>query len=552
MRQPADKKETSLMLIYDMDQKLLNRLKIWRGQQAAREGVEPYRVLPNVTLEALATQKPLTKEAFFAVKGFKEAKWQRYGTMLLPMMADAVEMEEQVIGRDAKSCVSETTKTENQMRDARSCVSETTKTENQMRDARSCVSTDTDDTYTVSTFLNLLNDSFAGMFVRIRGEVSAVDHRDRTIYFGLKDPQDGSLIACLMFRSNYTLCGIELEIGQEIILEGAPEVYKPTGRLSIKATTIELVGEGALQKAYNDLKKKLEQEGVFAEDTKRPLPDFPERIALITSRDGAAIGDFMMNLGRYGFRVSLYHSSVEGMRAVPELSKALKQVAKKSHEYDAVVIIRGGGSLESLQAFNNETLVRAVAAFPIPVLAGIGHEKDVSLVALAADVMVSTPTATAKALSQSWSQAELQLARHERSLFDGFEKSLHAKMQTLESTQQILVNYLQTVLDRFTRTEQKFLRCLETLRFWLVERRQSLARSQKNLPQQYQALLKMTQEQLKRFALTLAQHNPERLLKLGYSLVFKQGRLIRSTAEVSPGDRLDLRVSDGTIATQAE
>ncbi|MEI8103571.1 MAG: exodeoxyribonuclease VII large subunit [Candidatus Moraniibacteriota bacterium] len=538
------------------DQKLLYRLKIWRTQQAAREGVEPYRVLPNVTMEALATQKPLTKEEFFAVKGFKEAKWQRYGTMLLPMMADAVESE----GVDVISGVAQADVPErNRRASSRNPLHASVRAHppetpwfSMASVGENSIEKD-DDTYTVSTFLNLLNDSFAGLRVRVRGEVSSVDFRDRTIYFSLKDGQDASLISCLVFRSQYEMCGVTLEEGQEIIIEGVPQIWKPTGRLSFKADTIELVGEGALQKAYNDLKKKLEQEGIFAPEKKRLLPQFPERIALITSRDGAAIGDFMMNLGRYGFKVTLYHSSVEGMRAVPDLMRALRQIKKKSEDYDALVMIRGGGSLESLQAFNNESLVRTVATFPLPVLAGIGHEKDVSLVALAADVMVSTPTATARALSESWSQAELRLSRYERELLDVFERALRENRQQVEQKSILLTQYFVQLQQRFAQVSRRFVQQVLSLQGVFLRKRQLLAQWNMSLVRIGVRSLEMTRQRVVRYERSLEQYHPERLLKLGYSLVYDaSGRLVRSMKQSAIGDRLRVRLSDGEIDVEVK
>jgi len=344
---------------------------------------------------------------------------------------------------------------------------------------------------------------------------------------------------------------VALEEGQEIIIDGAPQVWKPTGRLSFKADTIELVGEGALQKAYNDLKKKLEQEGIFAPEKKRILPEFPERIALITSRDGAAIGDFMMNLGRYGFRVTLYHSSVEGMRAVPDLMRALRSVKKKSNEYDMLVIIRGGGSLESLQAFNNESLVRMVAEFPIPVLAGIGHEKDVSLVAMAADQMGSTPTATAKALSESWAQAELQLTRYERNLLNIGAEALRTTQQQLDRERVLLSQYFEHLQQRLFQLSRRFIQHALSLRIVFSQKRQLLAQWNASLVRVGVRGLETACQQVIRCEHSLQQHHPERLLRLGYSLVYDaSGKLIRSVKQAIMGDQLRVRLSDGEIGVE--
>ena len=163
------------------------------------------------------------------------------------------------------------------------------------------------------------------------------------------------------------------------------------------------MGEGALKKAYDKLKQKLEKEGLFSSEKKKPIPEFPQRIGLITSETGAVIHDFLNNLGKYGYQISFVNSRVEGQIAVQGLLLAITYFSGK--EIDVLVIIRGGGSLESLQAFNNEALVRKIADFKIPVICGIGHDKDVSLASLAADKAVSTPTAVTALLNRAWEKA---------------------------------------------------------------------------------------------------------------------------------------------------
>ena len=561
-----------------MDTKLLNRLKIWRNDQARREGVEMFRVLSNATLEALAAARPGTREAFLQIKGLKEAKWRKYGAMLLVMVADSAGDD-----TDTAASLGET----NHRRVSNFRIRNAPDSRDQMTgnepsamtgasDARTQPTADgafdeawfqdvsagtpqeqpenpdTDEPYTVSAFLDLLNDSFASLRVRIRGEVSSVDHRDRVVYFSLKDSTDDSTLSCLIFRSHYDMWGVAMERGQEVIVEGEPQIWKPTGRMSVKAVSVELVGEGALQKAYDDLKKKLESEGLFSSERKRPLPEYPERIALITSSRGAAIGDFTMNVGRYGYRIRLYDTSVEGARAVPEIMKALRYFDRHTDEYDVLVIVRGGGSLESLQAFNNERLVRAIADSKLPVLAGIGHEKDVSLAALTADVMVSTPTATARALRESWDRAVSDIDRIESQLLSTFEATLRNQRRVLETQTQTLSGHMRAIQTRCLNVEQSFLRSVERFRFAFAETKKSLARSQESLITQYTIYLRQTRERLDRCQSVLRTHDPSRLLKLGYSLVYKQGKLIRSVQDVAAGDTLELRLGDGIIETEAK
>ncbi len=278
-----------------------------------------------------------------------------------------------------------------------------------------------DKIFSVSQFIEILNVFFRKEDVRITGEICELKRAaSGHVYFTIKDKSAGenggsAVLDSIIWKRNYEMCGVALEVGMEVVLTGHPNIYPPSGRLSFVADMIELVGEGALKKAYEALKKKLEAEGVFALERKRALSDLPQRIGVITSLKGAVIHDFENNLGKFGFKISVCDSRVEGQAAVKDLlarvatMRALAETGTNDDDgrggkfgLDALVIIRGGGSLESLQAFNNEALVRAIVDFPVPVVAGIGHDQDVPLVALAADYMSSTPTATAHLINRSW------------------------------------------------------------------------------------------------------------------------------------------------------
>ncbi len=512
---------------------LLNELRNWRNHQARIEGVEQYRVLSNATLEALVGALPRTKEEMLQVKGIKEAKFGKYGAVLLRIIAENGGLVTTEMARPEKS--------EN---DAffQSLVG----TPDEI------LAPTEEKTISVSEFLDGLNIELSGMAARIQGEVSSVDVRERVVYFTIKDSKDESLLSCLIFRHQYTLSGVELAIGDEIIVEGAPDIYKPNGRLSLKVGMIELCGEGALKKAYDALKQKLEAKGIFAPEKKRTLPRFPTRIALITSEQGAAIGDFTMNLGAQGLHVSFYPTSVEGKKAVLDILEALHYFTRHAEEYDILVMIRGGGSLESLQAFNNEALVQAVAECPIPTLLGVGHEKDVTLAALAADLMVSTPTATARTLREPWDEA--------RGLVHHFEQHLPILMERELSH---VRTELGDMSDKLLMKLREFLDFANTLRQILTERALSVrAQVQEELERLKQAERGMKQgflnglESVKKALLyredMLRQYNPTRVLRLGYSLVKQAGRIMKDVSEVKRGDVIDIELSKGKIGARIE
>ncbi len=363
--------------------------------------------------------------------------------------------------------------------------------------------------FTVLEYVELLNIAFKGREDRIQGEVSQCKFAvSGHVYFTIKDTTGNGVLDCVIWKGVYAMCGVKLEVGMEVIITGHPNVYGPTGRLSIVADAIELVGEGALKKAYDELKKKLEVEGLFDMSRKRVLPELASKVGVITSREGAVIHDFLNNLGKFGFKVTLVDSRVEGQTAIKDLIAAIRTMRKEAEDgaIEALVIIRGGGSLESLQAFNNEALVREVVAFPVPVLAGIGHDQDVPLLALAADYMASTPTATAHILNRSWEDAYAKLNRAGQIYvrIDEAIKRLHADLDLAWTT----------VLD------------------------------------QTAGGIKWAKEQMDYAERSIRVNDPTRQLKLGYSIVRQHGKILRSTRDARFGDKLETQVSDGTIHSQ--
>ena len=327
-----------------------------------------------------------------------------------------------------------------------------------------------DQPISVSEYIEFLNESLRDFYASIIGEVGQVSKSSKGhVYFSLKDQKKESVIYCVIWKGNYELYGIDLEDGMEIVATGYPDIYKPTGRLTFKADAIELVGEGALKRAYEELKKKLTNEGIFDIDKKRPMPDYPHTVGVITSIHGAVIHDFINNLGKYGFRAKIMDSSVEGQQAVKELLLSVKSFRKQ--DIDVLVIIRGGGSLESLVAFNNEALVREVSSFPVPVIAGIGHHLDVPLVSLAADAMESTPTATANLLNKSWEQAENTVQAYQRDIFEQYSHVLRETRAHLEGLISMIQEGLNLIFDSYREVERTLKTSISKVRYSILMNR---------------------------------------------------------------------------------
>ncbi len=370
--------------------------------------------------------------------------------------------------------------------------------------------------FTVVQYIEVLNTFLKRESVRITGEVSELKRAaSGHVYFTIKDKNAPGVLDCIIWSRNYELCGVALEVGMEVILSGHPNIYAPSGRLSFVADTVELVGEGALKKAYDELKKKLEAEGVFAAARKRTLPDYVCRIGVVTSMKGAVIHDFMNNLGRFGVRIRAGASRVGGQPSVKPLLAAVRAMraftveggAAPDDAIEALVVIRGGGSLESLQGFNNEALVREIIAFPVPVIAGIGHDQDVPLMALAADYMTSTPTAAAHFVSRSWQDA-------------------YAKVREFAG-----------LLHRFPREVQ--------------EVRNRIERTWSGLTHGFSAALAEAKNTVGLAEVAVRHNDPARQLALGYSIARRGGAIVRSVKGIRPGDEIALQVADGTIAARA-
>lgn len=535
-----------------MNQSLLQKLRDWRNRTAQIEGVDSFRVFPNKTLDDIARSMPTSKEELTAIKGIKEKKFEKYGREILAILKEF----------EGGSMVEK----EN--------VSDKNKV------------------YTVSGYLDFLNAAISREIFTIQGEVSSVSIKGQ-VYFSIKDKEDESLLNCFMWNNVYQMCGIEIVEGMEIIVRGVAEVYKPYGKLTFKVGTVELVGEGALKKAYDKLKAKLEADGLFAQERKKPIPIFPHRIGLITSRDGAVINDFMSNIGRFGYKIIFMDSRVEGMGAISDLIGAVDYFSDK--DIDVLVIIRGGGSLESLQAFNNEMLVRKVASLKMPVLCGIGHDKDVPLLSYVADRAVSTPTAVAQNLNKSWEQALEKVNLWEKTIIFRYEESLKDIKYDLNNFSTYLINFYESIFRKFEIYEQGIKNIVLNFNYILNNNRSKLEKTSLDIRNFYESIIErfdecgkeikknisnieqiirlekykiqsfresisvgfknialQTEKELNNYEKRIKQNSPERQLKLGYSIVTYKGKIIKSIKQVKEGDLLVSKFSDGKIKSEAK
>jgi exodeoxyribonuclease VII large subunit len=405
-------------------------------------------------------------------------------------------------------------------------------------------------TYSVSVYLDILNRAVSQYDARIVGETLEVKIQGGYAYFSLLDPENRSVLRVMAPRAVLDFAGIELVDGIAIAVTGHSDIYKPRGTLTFKADMVELVGEGALKKQYDLLKKKLTAEGLFDESRKRPIPEYPTRIGLLTSKTGAVIHDFQSNLGRFGYRIFFKDIRVEGAQAVPDILSGLKRM--KREDIDVLVLIRGGGSMESLQAFNHEEVVRAISGFPIPVICAIGHDKDIPLAQLAADSAPSTPTACTEVLNRSWREARHDLVTSTHALTNIYEKALRREVDRVIRAEEYLVRALARMSESFSFFTRQIEGLLVDLGRELTGAESAVARIEERIIGLYRESLRRISRQLSDENALLVLHNPTRQLKLGFSILSYRGRIVRTIRDLPEGVDFEATLSDGTLEAKSK
>ena len=495
-----------------MNNELFERLRDWRNTKAQNEGIPVFRILQNKTIEDIIKIMPQNKKELLEIKGIKDKKFAKYGKDILNLIKgnNIINSSSLEVNQDHKD----------------------------------------KKPYTVSNYLDLINSKLRDYDAKVQGEISSLNISGNYLFFSLKDKDDGSLLNCFMWASDYKMSGIEFEEGLEIIAQGFPDVYKPSGKLSLRTSTAELVGEGALKKAYEKLKKRLEDEGLFDLERKKNIPDFVHKIGLITSETGAVINDFLNNLGKYGYQIDFFDSRVEGQVAVKDLISAINYFKDKN--IDVLVIIRGGGSLESLQAFNNETLVRRIADFNIPVICGIGHDKDIPLSSLVSDLMVSTPTAVTVTLNKSWEEALNNIRIFEKDIIYRYQELLINKKHYLEMMTQKLWQKADSIFNKIKDIGHRLMNRLTKLEYRFNEINKKLKESLNLIINSFKKQIDKTNEYLAIAKKQLKTVDPRQQLKLGYSIASINGKVIKSIKQVNKDDKFNIKVFDGKIKSKVE
>ena len=348
-------------------------------------------------------------------------------------------------------------------------------------------------------------------------------------YFTLKD--ENSCVSAAMFSFQARYCTFVPKDGDKVIADCTASVYAKSGRLTVKVSKMVPAGRGSVLQALEELKKKLTAEGLCSNERKKPLPLYPRAVGIITSPSGAAVHDLVKILRHRSPQtdVFIYPAKVEGDSAVESVLDAL-HTAERRNECDVLIIGRGGGSLESLYAFNSEEIARAVAACPLPTISSVGHESDTTIIDLVSDQRASTPSNAAELAVPDWREIRESLEGYDIRARQAVRKRLQTLSQRLDSlkNRRVFQDPTSGIGDRRLR--------LDHIRDRLT------AAEERRISSDKQRFIKL--------GASLNAMSPLRVLSRGYAVVVNdRGETIKSVHQVSIGERLELRVSDGRIGT---
>jgi exodeoxyribonuclease VII large subunit len=433
---------------------------------------------------------------------------------------------------------------------------------------------------TVSELTARIRDLLAKNFtdIWVVGEISNCrEAQSGHIYFTLKD--DRAQVRCVFFKQQQRGIKFRPEDGLQMSVRGSISVYETRGEYQIYVENLEPVGLGALQLAFEQLKKRLEAEGLFAVGRKKPLPLLPTRIGLITSPRGAAVRDVVRILRRRfpNVHLTVYPVRVQGEGAAAEIVKALKFFNQKKL-VDVLILARGGGSMEDLWAFNEELLARAIAASAIPVISGVGHETDFTIADFVADVRASTPSAAAELVVQTRHEFDkhiadlretlasqiryrlLELSRrvHELSARRGFRRPLDLLRQQRQRADEMTSRLALGLRAQLEKSRKRFtaahLRIISfDFRVKIAAFRLRLEKRSAELSVRAERMLRTKRERLDRLRLQLEERSPLRVLERGYAIATDaNGTLLRDAAQVSLGDSVAIQLHRGRLSTEVK
>jgi len=435
-------------------------------------------------------------------------------------------------------------------------------------------------TWTVSELTGKIRDLLAKNFtdIRVQGEISNChEAQSGHIYFTLKD--DRAQVRCVFFKQQQRGIKFRPEDGLQMTVRGSISVYETRGEYQIYVENLEPVGLGALQLAFDQLKKRLEAEGLFAAERKKPLPLLPRCIGLITSPTGAAVRDVVRILRRrfHNVHLTVYPVRVQGEGAAAEIVRAL-QFFNRQKTVDVLILARGGGSLEDLWPFNEEALARAIADSAIPVISGVGHETDFTIADFVADVRASTPSAAAELVVQTRREFDKHIAElrgalaeqmryrilvlsrrvHEFAGRRGFRRPLDLLRQQRQRADEMTSRLAHGLRANVQRSRKRFttahMRIVSfDFRMKVAALRLRLEKRSSELGTRAERLLRLKRERLDRFRLQLEERSPLRVLERGYAIATDTaGNVLRDATQVALGAAVNVQLARGRLTAEVK
>lgn len=404
--------------------------------------------------------------------------------------------------------------------------------------------------------------------VWVQGEISNFKaHTSGHFYFSVKDAK--SQISAVMFRGHNSRLKFKPSDGLEVIIRGRITVYEPRGSYQIMCEAMEPVGAGALQKAFEQLRDRLKTEGLFAPERKRPIPHFPRHVAIVTSPTGAAIRDILnvMNRRAKSVRVTLVPTLVQGADAAPQIVNALKAAARLP-DVDVIIVGRGGGSMEDLWAFNDETLARTIVTMPVPVISAVGHEIDFTISDFVADLRAPTPSAAAELVARSSAELAHKITQLHRLLAVALDRQFKTVGHRLRGLEKRLIDPRKRLQDLTLRNDDLLTRLELAARNLLHKRRhrvellahkmgeptrlidrkrQALTMSSLKLRKAMERALEKNKARSQKLMALLDSLSPLKVVERGYSIVTKDKAVVKSSAQVKPGDEIEIRLAEGGL-----
>ena len=408
--------------------------------------------------------------------------------------------------------------------------------------------------------------------VYVKGELSNVtNHPSGHIYFTLKDEK--SRIRSAMFRSSATKLKFRPENGMNVLITGDVSVYEASGQYQLYAQTMEPDGVGALYLAFEQLKEKLEKEGLFKDQWKSPLPLFPNKIGVITAQTGAAIQDICSTIARrYPLaEINLFPATVQGSGAAPSIIRAIEQ-ANRTEAIDVLIVGRGGGSIEDLWAFNEEDVARAIFSSRIPIISAVGHETDTTIADFVSDKRAPTPTAAAELAVPAREELAERILDRKRSLYRSFANKINneqKRLKTLESsyplqfperlyrpfTEKLIGlegRLIRSGQDITKRDELKLARLMGTLASnspiqQVREQSREVISLTNRLTKTMQHDFRMHTDRFSSSIRMLQALNPLSVMDRGYSIVYQKGDVMKSAKALQPGNDIQIQLQDGTV-----